>query len=52
MTTFLEAAQYQRMVHLSPNPHDKARELTAEQFRPQKEKDHAIEREHTEHGNN
>jgi hypothetical protein len=34
MSTFLEAAQYQRMVRISTNPQETARAISAEQFRP------------------
>jgi len=53
MSTFLEAATFQRMTRLSPYPHETARAISAEQFRPTKEKEHGIiERDSTEHGSN
>jgi hypothetical protein len=36
MTTFLKAAQFQRMVRVSADPHETARQIADTQFRPEK----------------
>jgi hypothetical protein len=45
MATFQETALYIRTIHVSPCPHETARQISAEQFRPNEDSDGTIKRE-------
>jgi hypothetical protein len=47
MSTFKETAEYQRMTRISQHPHETARQISAEQFRPNEEPDGTQQRNNT-----
>jgi hypothetical protein len=48
MSTFLEAAQAQRMVKISTDPQATARQISAQQFRPTKEQSNGTQQRESE----